>query len=496
MPAHLMLGKSPPQIDRPMLENHSWRERAPANPTAASSAVEAHFSPDTPLTAFRRSLLPHESPAKVETSSHYASDVRELDVEGGNVPRLNGSELDADMDATPKKTKRWSDQLRGFQDSFSTIGAEDDDWGSSLTSVLNANFGLQTVQESEERHQSSSSAACGGTVRAPEPSTSGHLDDPHDLSIVPPKPDHDGENTPSPASPCTPRGNRASTARQSWRKPVPPLRSPLASPRSRRPSLRSHRSSSSQAPTPGAWSPPSTAASSTPPATAIPGGRAIGHHRYHSLGQSNASELEHELRTPSTGDHSILSPTSSDALAIPHLPRSVSNESQWVTQSRVVQVPKQSPSKEVVSGMEHLRNAGEGAWPEYTFATQTPPRPDPRFSLPATAGYTESSPPSRSHTPTTEASSNTDHDHDDSDHEQVQRDPQRPRSLASTRNSHSKAPTYPSSPKHAVRKGGSPASHRDPLSRLDQAGTMSERASIALSLISSSNFSDARSSLT
>jgi hypothetical protein len=494
-----MLSKDLPQVDRPVLNKRFSWERGPTTPTASSSAVEAQASPNTPLTAFRKSLLTPDPPAKAEPTHTPRAKVRGQSdrtyLEGNHNPEADDSELDAGFDATPRKTKRWSDQLRGFQTSFSTIGGEDDDWGSSLTSVLNANFGLQTVQESEEKRQSGSSGVHAPQVEPVTQDTAarGHLDNPHNLAIVPPSPGERGDKVPLSSSPTTPRGNGYRDSR-SWRKPVPLLRSPLASPIRRRSSLRSHRISNSQSacqcPRPPT-SPDQTGSGSgdslTPPATSTsdPG---IGHARYQTAGQSHSSELDHELQTPSTGDHFLLSPTSSEPLSHSHLPRSFSSDHPWITQAK----PAELLPKQVLRDVELLKiNVDQTAWPGYAFLPQTPPRPDPRYSLPATAGYTESSPPSRSPTPMSEASNpEHDHDHDEPDHSQAQH---HPRSSPSPRHPYSETPVHPSSPKRPTSKS---SSHRDPLSRLDQAGTMYERASIALSVISSVNFSDARSSLT
>lgn len=506
------------QPDRPVLNKRFSWEKSPTTPTATSSQAE-QSSPSTPLAAFRKSLQPDRSPVRANLPRH---DIKDdiAEVEDTEPER----EAVAELEATPKKSKRWSDQLRGFQTSFSTIGG-DDDWGSSLTSVLNANFGLQTVQEGEERRQSGSmeSARCAPSEPAKpldrqenDGTNLGHLDNPMGLTI-------DSttlrpvarSNVSSPTSPSTPRGIR--------RKPVPSLNQPLVSPRVTPSNMRSVESSTSKSgpksprsplsSTPNdamSTTPPLTGSNSTPSPERVGQGNGLNHARYQSIGQSNGSELEHELRTPSTNDHFLLSPTSSESLSHPPLPRSVSNDSQWMSHSTMIKPTIPVPSPDAHALGDTREGPADNPWRGYAFPEDSPPRPDPRYSLPATVGYTESSPPSRSPSPVSSETSveysNDDHPNQHLHHHQRPQQhnevpsptPPSPRSPTHHHpHAHQRAPaTKPTRPSSKSSNTSSRREReRDPLSRLDKAGTMSERASIALSMISSSNLSDARSSL-
>jgi hypothetical protein len=478
--------------ETPLLDKRFSWERSPTTPIGSTPAVE---TPSTPRSAFRQSLqkplsppnrLVHQTPPR----HRYAGQYRPYEPTGH--PTLTQDEEgQLEMEETPKKTKRWSDQLRGFQSSLAGLGT-DDDWGSSLTSALYGDVGmgvgLQTVHESEsggrESIDSESSSrvtneseelkpktSSPGPVPDSSPSSATSVEtDMKALAISPTSSNDSRPGVSPPGSPSTPRGAKIR------RKPVPSVGSPT----NRRHSARSTRSAG----TPQAERQWPTSPSGAPSSD-------LHHIRSRSIGQSrsNDSELDHELRTPSTNEHfplSLSKPESSDSL-LPPLPRSISEESQWTlalarTQSR--------GTKEVVAEVIH-------PWHQFGFRNDdSPPRPDPRLSLPATAGYTESSPPSRCHTPL----------HSDTEHLPP------PHDLPALTPDHLPAPVpapvpaVPSPSKRPISSPRSPTSsprssntspryrHRDkdPMSRLDNA-KRSERASIALSMISSA--SDARSSL-
>lgn len=485
-PAHLMISPPPDTpVETPLLDKRFSWERSPTTPTGTTStSIE---TPSTPLSAFRQSLQKPLSPAiprpvnQTPPRRLYTSDYRPYEA-----AKVEHDEEEGQTEETPKKTKRWSDQLRGFQSSLADLGT-DDDWGSSLTSALygGTDTGLQTVHESEsggresidsnrssrggiedQRPGSKSSSPVSPPVLGSSPSSSTSIEN---LAISPTSSAGSRPCLSPPGSPSTPRGIRIR------RKPVPSATSPLGSPTNRCHSTRSTRSTKS-AGTPQAerqWpTSPSVAPSSD-----------LHHIRSRSIGQSHFSdsELDHELRTPSTNEHFPLSkPKSSDSL-LPPLPRSISEESQWTL--ALAQTGK--PAVEIAH-----------PWHQFGFRNDdSPPRPDPRLSLPATAGYTESSPPSRCHTPI------------QSDTEHLPAQELLP-STSNTLPAPAPAPGPPPSVKRPISSPRSPPSssprssntspryrkHRDkdPMSRLDNANP-SERASIALSMISLN--SDVRSSV-
>jgi hypothetical protein len=455
-PAHLMISQShPPPAETPLLDKRFSWEKSPTTPTETPAAV----LPSTPLSAFRQSLQKPSSPIGPRQVIHTSTPPRRMSRAWAEPQVAQSSRYQDEEDMaeeTPKKTKRWSDQLRGFQRSFAGLGG-DDDWGSSLTSALNGDMGLQTVHESNsggresmESERPTSSSHLGINVPESSPSSLDSIESRTKAMNISTTPKTSPPIARSPTSPCSPITPRDIRIR---RKPVP-----LVSQTPRRHSNRSTKSAG----TPQAerqW-PTSPSAKPTP---TIMDRNDLSHSRSQSFpqSQSNDSELDHELRTPSTNEHfplSVSNHKTSDTL-LPPLPRSISEESQWtlaLAQKNLGSGPVTPPTQ-------------KHPWAQFGFThdSDSPPRPDPRLSLPATAHYTESSPPSRSHTPETDAE-----------------DPPPP------------LPSPPLSPSaYAKRSPRSPKyrKDKDPLSRLDTA-KRSERASIALSMISTTA-SEARSSL-
>ena len=452
-PAHLMISQSSlPPTETPLLDKRFSWEKSPTTPTGTPSA-----DPSTPLSVFRQSLQKPSSPIGPRQVIHTSTPPRWMSrawVEPQMAQSSRYQDEEDTTEETPKKTKRWSDQLRGFQSSFAGLGG-DDDWGSSLTSALNGDMGLQTVHESD--------SGGGESTESARSTSSSHADiqlDPTSLpssnslelrtkamtiTTTPKTSPPIARSSISPSSPATPRDLRIR------RIPVP-----LVSETPRRHSNRSTKSAS----TPQAerqWpTPPSPG-----PAPNVMDRSDLSHSRSQSFpqSQSNDSELDHELRTPSTNEHFPLSVSNhkpSDTL-LPPLPRSISEESQWTLALAQSKIGPSTPP------------AQKHPWAQFGFThdSDSPPRPDPRLSLPATAHYTESLPPSRSHTPVTDAE----------DHLPPLPSPQISPSAYSKRS--------PRSSRYRKDK--------DPLSRLDTA-KRSERASIALSMISTTA-SEARSSL-
>jgi hypothetical protein len=452
-PAHLMISQSgSPPAETPLLDKRFSWEKSPTTPTGLSTA-----DPSTPLSAFRQSLQKPSSPIAPRPIVHTSTPPRRMSrawVEqplGGPLNGYSNDEDEGQMEETPKKTKRWSDQLRGFQSSFAGLGG-DDDWGSSLTSALNGDMGLTTVHESQSGGRESIDSERPATASTPvaemSPSSLESIQSRTKAMVISTTPQTSPPIAKSPRSPTSP-GSPSTARDRSRRKPVP-----LVSPTPRRHSNRSTKSvrtpqSERQWPISPARPPPQ-----------VSDRMDLSHSRSQSFPQSqpNDSELDHELRTPSTNEHfpmSLVSQKSADSL-LPPLPRSISEESQWTLALAKTLGPVTPPAQ-------------KHPWAQFGFThdSDSPPRPDPRLSFPATARYTESSPPSRSHTPETDAD----------DH---------PPPLPSP-------PISPSA--YPVRSPRSPRyrKDKDPLSRLDTA-ERSERASIALSIMSTSA-SEARSSL-
>jgi hypothetical protein len=453
-PAHLMISQSnSPPAETPLLDKRFSWEKSPITPTGTLNAV----LPSTPLSAFRQSLQKPSSPIGPRQVIHTSTPPRRMSRAWAEPQVAQSSRYQDEEDMaeeTPKKTKRWSDQLRGFQSSFAGLGG-DDDWGSSLTSALNGDMGLQTVHESNsggresmESERPTFSSHVEMNVPETSPSSLDSIQSRTQAMIISTTPKNSPPIARSPtssSSPTTPRDIRIR------RKPVP-----LVSQTPRRHSNRSTKSAG----TPQAERQWPTSPSVKPTPT-IMDRSDLSHSRSQSFpqSQSNDSELDHELRTPSTNEHfplSVSNHKSSDTL-LPPIPRSISEESQWTLALTKNDVGPVTPP------------AQKHPWAQFGFThdSDSPPRPDPRLSLPATAHYTESSPPSRSHTPETDAE----------DHPPPLPSPPLSPSAYAKRS--------PRSPKYRKDK--------DPLSRLDTA-KRSERASIALSMISTTA-SEARSSL-
>jgi len=324
-PAHLMISQSSlPPTETPLLDKRFSWEKSPTTPTGTPSA-----DPSTPLSVFRQSLQKPSSPIGPRQVIHTSTPPRWMSrawVEPQMAQSSRYQDEEDTTEETPKKTKRWSDQLRGFQSSFAGLGG-DDDWGSSLTSALNGDMGLQTVHESD--------SGGGESTESARSTSSSHADiqlDPTSLpssnslelrtkamtiTTTPKTSPPIARSSISPSSPATPRDLRIR------RIPVP-----LVSETPRRHSNRSTKSAS----TPQAerqWpTPPSPG-----PAPNVMDRSDLSHSRSQSFpqSQSNDSELDHELRTPSTNEHFPLSVSNhkpSDTL-LPPLPRSISEESQW-----------------------------------------------------------------------------------------------------------------------------------------------------------------------
>jgi hypothetical protein len=451
-PAHLMISQSDsPPAETPLLDKRFSWEKGPTTPTGSPSMAV----PSTPLSAFRQSLQKPSSPVGPRQVIHTSTPPRRMSRAWAEPQVTQTGDHDDDEDIveeTPKKTKRWSDQLRGFQSSFAGLGG-DDDWGSSLTSALNGDMGLQTVHQSQsdgresiESERPTTSSPAEMTLDETSPSSLDSIESRTKAMIISTTPKTSppiARSPTSPSSPTTPRDLRIR------RKPVP-----LVSQTPRRHSNRSTKSAG----TPQAERQWPTSPSAKPTPNVLDRGD-ISHSSSQSFpqSQSNDSELDHELRTPSTNEHfpiSVSNHKNSDTL-LPPLPRSISEESQWT-----LALAKNNLGPVTSPAQKH-------PWAQFGFShdPDSPPRPDPRSSLPATAHYTESSPPSRSHTPETDAEDNP--------------------------------PPLPSPSVYAKRSPRSPKfrkeKEKDPLSRLDTA-KRSERASIALSMISTTA-SEARSSL-
>lgn len=478
---------------KPLLDKRfSWEQNGPSTPTTPAAATGDDSSPAeqpvSPFKAFRQSL--QDSPVCAQTPTRSTSP---LDGSDDDRPRPE--------EETPRRAKRWSDQLRGFQSTFSTFGT-DDDWGSQLTLALGGEGGLQTVQEvgsgrgesmettrsdlspslmeadENKHHRASPPALNQSTPRSSRRN-------PKSLSINSATPTKLAGSVP-PLSPRTPGGTRI------MRKPMPSGDTSVARPGPRRksssvvssvPSSPAGRPWPHSPPPPHRKEKPSTPRTRDSPSreTALPTSTTVSslpssyphshsHSHTQSVTQSTESEMEQDVRTPSTNQHFFHSPSSS--LSHPMLPRSISEESQFTT---------------LALGRNQLvipHPDGETGLSAFSFPSKSPPRPNPRYSVPASAGYTESSPPSRGPTPSCGESESEDH-HPYNDVPPVPSVTDR---------------IPPSTPPRAKRsssrrfKGSPPSEIRiDPMSRLDGASTMAERASIALSLISAET--DPRSSM-
>lgn len=633
--------------DKPLISKRFSWERSPLTPTnpVLSTATEEP-EPISPFRAFRQSLADSPSKAEVEAgadadadadASAQSSSPRSTQPESpvreqythpyartptrSDSPDSISTDDRPSMDETPKKTKRWSDQLRGFQSSFSSFGG-DDDWGSQLTLALTGESGLQTVHEVDSRGPSLDSrrsdpveegerrmSSEGNTESASQSTPTAKSRNTKSLSIQPSTttPKSTPPATRSPLhSPRSPGGTRIR------RKPVPAnidsdqgQRSGqeggrnVSSPRRSIHSTLSDRSYPASPPPPWRKEKPSTPRSAsgthvTTPPTDLPRPAMQHATSYDSLGTptkpahlrshsqsvtqqsqstsaSTESEVEHDLRTPSTNHHFFHSPSSS--LSHPPLPRSISEESQFTSIFDL----STGPMPNSHSHSEHMLAA-------FSFPVKTqPPRSNPRYSMPASAGYTESSPPTRGPTPTYGGESESEELHQllhipiaipagieaaaapitppritkeissrrnkngtgyspsavlytaGSESPSTRQDtpsiggseseeayatltyyadpngstlapappttpPRTQKTSSSRRNKSGTSPRYPDSPsgqdlRHAVLD-----SHRhddqDPMNGWDQAHTIDERASIALSMISGSGETDPRSSMT
>jgi hypothetical protein len=175
-PAHLMISQSnSPPADTPLLDKRFSWEKSPSTPTGTLAAV----LPSTPLSAFRQSLQKPSSPVGPRQVIHTSTPPRRMsrawaEPQVAQSSRYQDDEEDM-AEETPKKTKRWSDQLRGFQNSFAGLGG-DDDWGSSLTSALNGDMGLQTVHESHSGGRES--------IESERPTAEAELSSPAEINLA------------------------------------------------------------------------------------------------------------------------------------------------------------------------------------------------------------------------------------------------------------------------------------------------------------------------
>lgn len=420
--------------DKPLLNKRFSWEKSPSTPTGTSTPLPTTEEPISPFRAFRQSLAdsPPKANAHVPVTTH--ADPESPLRRQSNHPYAHTStraespdEMSDDgrasiaMDETPKKTKRWSDQLRGFQSSFSSFGG-DDDWGSQLTLALTGESGLQTVHEVDSRGPSMDSRRSDpvdgdgdqdrrgeGTKESGDQSTpTGKSRNPKSLSIEPSTtPRSTPPGLPSTSrSPVSPRSPRSPGGTRIRRKPLPANldttqgqgdRRKTSSPR------RSIHSTLSDRSYPGSPPPPwrkeksgtprseiTPTESSRPPMQHATSFDSLGtptkptHFRSHSQSvtqQSTESEVEHDIRTPSTNHQFFHSPSSS--LSHPTMPRSISEESQFTATFDL----------STMAHSEHMLAA-------FSFPGKVqPPRSNPRYSMPASAGYTESSPPTRGPTP-------------------------------------------------------------------------------------------------
>lgn len=517
-PAHLVNL----QDDTPMLDKRFSWERNASTPTHTSSS-SAQLSP---FREYRQSLQESPSPPSPQTPRRLPDLPSPEDPQTPRqLPALESPTRQGyrEEEETPRKTKRWSDQLKGFQSSFSSLGG-DDDWGSQLTLALGGQVGLQTVDEVDStRGESMDSARTHPPADPERPITRNQAEEevqqdttprrssrknPKSLSIYAPAPSRahavpGGSTTPAGSpSPRSPGGTRIR------RKPVPHHERVYST--SRSPQTRQSIGSASPSldrpwprspPPPPRRDKPSSPASATHPQSPTTvesfqaSSESFGVHASQQSpsaapSQSTESELEPDLRTPSTNRHFFHSPSSSASHpshlhAYPPMPRSISEESQFTLAS----VHPQPRPDEVPDMPDHSLAA-------FSFPAKLQPRSNPRHSMPASAGYTESSPPSRGMTP---------RPCDEREWEQYQpaadipmplpnQSPSTPPRLnkkTSSRRSKAGPNLSPPSARKATAAATATASP-DPLAGLDQAN-MAERASIALSYIS--NQSDMRSSM-
>jgi len=231
-PAHLMISQTNTSpAETPLLDKRFSWEKSPTTPSASISAVPS--TPSTPLSEFRQSLQKPLSPVAPRRIVHTSTPPGRMSrawtgpTAGSTVVHHNHDEEDGHVEETPKKTKRWSDQLRGFKSSFAGLGG-DDDWGSSLTSALNGDMGLQTVHESRpERRESSETEepAIDGISSPAQPHDVQPLSSSLESGIEGMKISSTPRNSPpitkSPSTPTTPGSPSTPRDPRIRRKPVP-----------------------------------------------------------------------------------------------------------------------------------------------------------------------------------------------------------------------------------------------------------------------------------